>query len=51
MIDIERVSTSNFLKQAYSDILNKFMARFTNIFEESLFSSRSKQNRETMIKN
>ena len=31
MTDIERVSTSNLLEQAYSDVLDKLMARFTNV--------------------
>ena len=51
MTDIERVSTSNLLEQAYSDVLDKLMARFTEIFEESLSSSRSNQSRETLISN
>jgi len=39
MTDIERLSTSDFLEQAYSNVLDKLMARFTGIFEESLSSS------------
>lgn len=50
MTDIERVSTSNFLEQAYLDVLDKLMARFTEIFEESLSSNWSKQSCGTMIK-
>jgi len=50
MTDIERLSTSDFLEQAYSNVLDKLMARFTGIFEESLSSSWSNQSREKLIK-
>lgn len=49
MTDIDRVSTNNSLEQTYSDFLDKLMVRFTDIFEESLFSRKSNQSHETLI--